>query len=108
MTSYQHAEGARRSRRQPSGRRPIWRWVGLGLAVALLVLVGLFAWDAYRLKDASAELKAEASAAKAAVTARDAEALQEQVELLQASATTFANATTGPHWWIANHLPWVQ
>jgi hypothetical protein len=108
MTSYQHAAGARRSRRESPKPRRIWRWVVLGLGIALLVLVGLFAWDAYRLKDASAELKAEASAAKAAVTARDAEALQAQVTLLQDSAVEFANATTGPHWWIANHLPWIS
>lgn len=92
-----------------AARRRRWgRWLLVGLAIALVLFVALFAWDAYRLKGASAELRTEAAAAKAAVSARDAEALAVEVEALQESAVVFANATSGPHWWIANRLPWIS
>ena len=88
-------------------RRHWGRWVAVSAAAVVLMGLAAFAWDAYQLRSAAAQIKSEASAAKSAVSARDADALQTQVAALQESAATFASATTGVHWWVANHLPWV-
>jgi hypothetical protein len=80
----------------------------LGVVALVLVVVGLFAWDAWRLDSAARELSVHAAAAQQAFKQRDAVALAAEVEAVQAAAREFAGATDGPHWWIANHLPWVK
>lgn len=99
MTSYQHA--ARE-------RRHVWRWVWLAVTLVIVVFVALLAWDAVQLRESSQALKVHAAAAQQAVTDRDADALAEEVVALQIAADEFAGATTGPHWWVANHIPWLK
>lgn len=89
-------------------RRRWGRWVALGVAVAVLAVVGLFAWDFWQLKGAAEDLRTHAAAAQQAIANRDADALVAEVDQVQESAVTFANATTGVHWWIADHTPWVK
>ncbi|MCR6711870.1 MAG: DUF4012 domain-containing protein [Demequina sp.] len=103
MTTYQHAEPPR-----PKARRRVWLWIVLAIAVLTLLAAALFAWDAVQIQRSASALETEAAAAKTAVTNRDADALQTQVAALSESAHTFASATSGPHWWVANHLPWVK
>jgi hypothetical protein len=83
-------------------------WVGLAVAVAIVAFIGLFAWDFWQLKQASADLRSHASAAQAAISARDSEALVAEVDAVQSASQRFAAATSGPHWWIADHVPWVS
>ncbi|MGC4175648.1 DUF4012 domain-containing protein [Demequina sp.] len=89
-------------------RRRWGRWVALALALVVLAFVGLFAWDFWQLKNASAELRTHAEGAQQAITNRDADALASEVDGAQQAAVTFANATTGVHWWVADHLPWIK
>ena len=100
MASVAHASS------KPARRWVKWVWIALALVV--VAAVAAFAWDAFQLKDSSAELKVHAAEAQQAVKTRDAEALTGAVSELQASAGAFANATDGPHWWVANHLPWIK
>ncbi len=53
-------------------------------------------------------LTSHATAAKNAVSDRDAAALAAEVGGLESAAREFAEATTGPHWWLAAHTPWVS
>ncbi|WP_062465386.1 DUF4012 domain-containing protein [Demequina soli] len=93
----------------PARRRRRWPWVVAGMVVlAGVALAGLFAYDAWRLRGASQELTAQAADAQAAVAARDVTALRADVEALSESAATFTAATSGPHWWLATHVPWVR
>lgn len=84
------------------------RWVALGVAFAVVALVALFAWDFWQLKESSGELKSHAAAAQQAIANRDADALVAEVDGVQAASKQFARATSGPHWWLADHLPWIS
>lgn len=99
MTSYQHAA------REP---RRVARWVWLAVTVLIVVFVAMLAWDAVQLRESSQALKVHAAAAQQAVTDRDADALAREVIALQLAADEFADATTGLHWWVANHVPWLK
>ncbi|WP_062304426.1 DUF4012 domain-containing protein [Demequina subtropica] len=89
-------------------RRRRWPWIVTGvLVVALLTFGGFLARDGWRLLQASDGLSAHGAAARAALGARDIEALRTETAALTADAHTFRDATSGPHWWIAAHLPWV-
>lgn len=99
MTTYQHASVQ---------RRRVSPWVAGASGLVLLVLAGLFAYDGWRLVGAADDLKSHAAAAQAAVSARDADALTDEVVEVQAAADTFASATSGPHWWLASQIPWVK
>ncbi|MDN4490663.1 DUF4012 domain-containing protein [Demequina sp. SYSU T00068] len=76
--------------------------------VALVALVVAFGVDAMTLRTAAADLETRASAAQDALAARDAAALEAQVDALQEAARDFTGATDGPHWWIATHLVGVR
>ncbi|WP_156157664.1 DUF4012 domain-containing protein [Demequina pelophila] len=94
-----------------TGRRRTGRWVAVILAVpvvAVLVLGGLAASDAFALRDAAADLERHASAAQAALRERDVEALRNDVAGLEDAAGRFVAATDGPHWWLAARLPYVE
>jgi len=90
----------------PSARR-YGLWVIAVVGAATLAVVGLFAWDAWRLLRAEDDLTRHAAAAREALSARDADALLAEAAALESSARTFAAATSGPHWRVAAHLPWV-
>ena len=95
------APGAPRKRR--------WgRWIGLAMGLLLLAGVAAFAWDGWQLKAASADLRAHASAAQAAVTNRDADALVTEVGAVQDASAKFVAATTGPHWLVASWIPLLK
>ncbi|WP_234986539.1 DUF4012 domain-containing protein [Demequina sp. NBRC 110055] len=93
-----------------AGTRPArrWPWVVAGAAVLALVPVGLFAWDGYQLLTSVDELESSAAAAQQAVTDRDATALTTEVADLQVAAATFAAHSSGWHWDLAAHVPWVS
>ncbi|MDN4484178.1 DUF4012 domain-containing protein [Demequina lignilytica] len=98
--------------RQDDARRRTGRtvafWVVLGLGIGLVLLAGAFAFDSVRLLGSKDALTQHAAAAKTALLDRDAAALSVEVAQLQDAAHTFAGATSGPHWWIAAHIPWVK
>ncbi|WP_084099566.1 DUF4012 domain-containing protein [Demequina sp. NBRC 110051] len=87
---------------------PRWPWLVLTLVVLALVPVGLFAWDGYKLLTSVDELESSAAAAQQAVTDRDATALTAEVADLQVAASTFAAHSSGWHWVLAAHMPWVS
>jgi len=98
----------RSARRGAKPARRWGRWVAIAVGIAVVAFVLAFAWDGWQLKSAASDLRAHASGAQAAVSARDADALVTEVAGLQASATEFAAATSGPHWWIAQYIPWLN
>ncbi len=89
-------------------RRRWGRWVVLAVVLLVLAFVAAFAWDGLQIKKSSAELRSHAAAAQQAIRDRDAAALKAEVGGVRESAQQFASATDGPHWWIANHLPWIK
>ncbi|WP_062516247.1 DUF4012 domain-containing protein [Demequina gelatinilytica] len=99
---------SRRRHAIPARRARVWPWVVASVAVLVLVTGAAFAWDAWRLLDSKEALTTSAEDAKAALTSRDADALETAVATLEDAAGDFAGATDGPHWWLAAHLPWVQ
>lgn len=99
MSTYQHAAHERRG----------WgRWVALAVGLLVAAFVGAFAWDAMQLRSAADDLRSHAAAAKNAVSARDAAALSVEVGAVSDAARRFADATSGPHWWIASQIPWLK
>ncbi|WP_062521711.1 DUF4012 domain-containing protein [Demequina silvatica] len=88
-------------------RRRVWPWVAGGCGIVVVGVGALFAWNAKTMLDSSEALTAHATAAKQAVSNRDAAALAAEVDSLEESARAFAGATSGPHWWLAAHTPWV-
>ncbi|WP_062292786.1 DUF4012 domain-containing protein [Demequina phytophila] len=102
-------EVAAADKARPRKRRRRWPWMVVG--VVLLVLGGMLAWltyDAARLTSAATAVDQHAEAAQEALTAADAEALSSEVAQVQEAARTFESATSGPHWWLASHLPWLR
>ncbi|WP_062299257.1 DUF4012 domain-containing protein [Demequina maris] len=93
----------------PPRRRRRWPWITLGV---LMMLAGAFlaflTWDAYRLATAATAVDQHAEAAQQALEDADPEALRTEVAEVEDAARTFTAATSGPHWWIASHLPWLK
>ncbi|MDN4490660.1 DUF4012 domain-containing protein [Demequina sp. SYSU T00068] len=89
-------------------RRTVTFWVVLVLGIGLVLIAAAFVVDGVRLLGSKDALTQHAAAAKTALLERDATALSAEVAELEAAAQTFAGATSGPHWWIAAHLPWVE
>ena len=88
--------------------RRSWPWVLLVLAAGAAAVVGLFAYDAYRLQGAADALVAHAGAARVALSAQDIASLRVEVAEVEEAARTFEQATHGPHWWVAARVPWVS
>ncbi|MDN4477433.1 DUF4012 domain-containing protein [Demequina sp. SYSU T00039] len=89
-------------------RRTLTFWVVLVLGIGLVLIAAAFVVDGIRLLGSKDALTQHAAAAKTALLDRDATALSAEVVELETAAQTFAGATSGPHWWIAAHLPWVK
>lgn len=98
------APGPPRRRR---ARRVVLAGAGV-LVLALGVFVGAFAVDAMRMNEAAATLMGSAPAAQSALADGDPQVLEAAVGDLTGSAADFASATSGPHWWVAAHMPWVR
>ncbi|WP_062299255.1 DUF4012 domain-containing protein [Demequina maris] len=99
-----------RARHGARPRRRVWPWVvgGVGVVIVAVGVVGfLFAKDASTMLRSADALTSHAKAAKDAVADRDAPALAAEVDGLEASAREFADATSGWHWQLAAHTPWV-
>ncbi|WP_156162337.1 DUF4012 domain-containing protein [Demequina iriomotensis] len=94
------AEGGRKRRRR-------WPWIVAGVVVAILVAGGLMAADAWRAYQASEDLSSHSTDARAALIARDADALRAEVGGLQDAAHRLEDATDGPLWAAAAVMPWV-
>ncbi|WP_062292780.1 DUF4012 domain-containing protein [Demequina phytophila] len=89
-------------------RRRVWPWMVGGFGVVVVGVGALFTWDAKTMLDSSDALTAHATAAKEAVSNRDASALAAEVDGLEESARAFADATSGFHWSLAARMPWVS
>lgn len=105
---------SRRSRRWRhwSGRR---RRTGLIITVAILpfvVALGIvgyvFVKDGLAAKDAAERLQASIEPAKAAASARDADAVQAVLADVSSAAKDYVAHTDGPLWDFAAKVPWVK
>ncbi len=83
-----------------------WQWmVPLGLFLVWAVALG---GDAWRLQGDASQLTVHAEAARQAVDNRDVEALAVEAAALGDASDSFADHSSGPHWWLAAHIPWVK
>ena len=83
-----------------------WWWlVPLVLVVGWLAALG---GDALHLRDDAALLRQHAAAAKVAVEDRDIAALAVEVSALGDASDSFSQHSSGPHWWLAAHIPWLS
>jgi len=96
------------SRYQAPRRPRTGLWVLLAVVIMVAAVVGMFAWDAVQLRDAADRLQVHAAGAKAAVSAHDVDALAQEVVAVESAAKDFSRASSGVHWWVANHVPWVK
>ncbi len=81
----------------------------VGAVLLLLgVMLAFLTYDAARLTAAATAVDQHAEAAQEALAAADAEALTREVAQVKEAAEEFEAATSGPHWWIASHLPWLR
>lgn len=91
-----------------SVRRRVVRWLGLGVGILAVLGASAFVWDAVLLRAAAHDLDVHAAAARQALTDRDTAALTSEVSAVDAAARSFAEHTRGPHWAVANWIPWVK
>lgn len=88
-------------------RELTWRRVVIALLLALLLVLAVFAWQAYRAATALFDARSRANSVELAITNADFGAASEQLEAMRQETGRAAEATDGILWDAGRHLPAV-
>lgn len=102
--------GRRLRRRLRRRARRLWRFARRYAALAGLVAIAAIAWATWsvvRAENALAAVDSDAQLVSAAVASSNPDAVHASFAHLKLDAAASERRTSGPVWWVLEHLPWV-